>query len=76
MVCPSAAATGVRPASWSSSRRFRSSAFAHEHAPVFLRHCQDSTKILYDRERFSHELRLVFASGKTQVLTHEKKEPE
>jgi uncharacterized methyltransferase DUF6094 len=37
---------------------------------------EDGTKILHDRERFSHELTLVFASGKTQVLTHEKKEPE
>ena len=34
---------------------------------------EDGTKILHDRERFSHELTLVFASGKTQVLTHEKK---
>jgi Uncharacterised methyltransferase family (DUF6094) len=37
---------------------------------------EDGTKILHDRERFSHELTLVFASGKTQVLTHEKKEPK
>ncbi len=29
---------------------------------------------VHDRERFSHELTLVFADGKTQVLTHEKKE--
>jgi Uncharacterised methyltransferase family (DUF6094) len=36
---------------------------------------EDGTKILHDRERFSHELTLVFANGKTQVLTHEKKEP-
>jgi len=35
---------------------------------------EDGTKILHDRERFSHELTLVFADGKTQVLTHEKKE--
>jgi SAM-dependent methyltransferase len=33
---------------------------------------EDGTKILHDRERFSHELTLVFANGKTQVLTHEK----
>src|SRR5438309_2574264 len=32
---------------------------------------EDGTKILHDRERFSHELTLVFANGKTQVLTHE-----
>jgi hypothetical protein len=36
----------------------------------------DGTKILHDRERFSHELTLVFANGKTQMLTHEKKEAE
>jgi len=35
---------------------------------------EDGTKILHDRERFSHELTLVFATGKTQILTHEKKE--
>lgn len=34
----------------------------------------DGTKILHDRERFSHELTLVFANGRTQILTHEKKE--
>lgn len=37
---------------------------------------EDGTKILHDRERFSHELTLVFAKGKTQILTHEKKESE
>jgi SAM-dependent methyltransferase len=37
---------------------------------------EDGTKILHDRERFSHELTLVFANGRTQVLTHEKKESE
>jgi hypothetical protein len=37
---------------------------------------EDGTKILHDRERFSHELTLVFASGKTQILTHEKKVAE
>ncbi|MGB7150825.1 MAG: DUF6094 domain-containing protein [Terriglobales bacterium] len=35
---------------------------------------EDGIKILHDRERFSHELTLVFANGKTQILTHEKKE--
>lgn len=35
---------------------------------------EDGTRILHDRERFSHELTLVFANGKTQILTHEKKE--
>ena len=37
---------------------------------------EDGTKLLHDRERFSHELTLVFANGKTQVLTHEKKQSE
>ena len=37
---------------------------------------EDGTRILHDRERFSHELTLVFANGKTQVLTHEKQEAE
>src|SRR5579864_9374699 len=37
---------------------------------------EDGTKILHDRERFSHELTLVYANGKTQILTHEKKESE
>jgi hypothetical protein len=37
---------------------------------------EDGTRILHDRERFSHELTLVFANGNTQVLTHEKKESE
>jgi SAM-dependent methyltransferase len=35
---------------------------------------EDGTKILHDREKFSHELTLVFATGRTQILTHEKKE--
>jgi len=37
---------------------------------------EDGSKILHDRERFSHELTLVFANGKTQILTHEKKDSE
>ena len=37
---------------------------------------EDGTKILHDRERFSHELTLVFANGRTQILTHKKKEAE
>lgn len=32
-------------------------------------------RILHDRERFSHELTLIFADGKTQILTHEKANP-
>ena len=37
---------------------------------------EDGTRVLHDRERFSHELTLVFANGRTQTLTHEKKEAE
>lgn len=37
---------------------------------------EDGTRILHDRERFSHELTLIFAKGRTQILTHEKKEEE
>jgi hypothetical protein len=37
---------------------------------------EDGTRILHDQERFSHELTLVFANGRTQILTHEKKESE
>jgi SAM-dependent methyltransferase len=37
---------------------------------------EDGAKILHDRERFSHELTLVYVNGRTQILTHEKKEPE
>lgn len=35
---------------------------------------EDGTRILHDRERFSHELTLVFADGETRILTHEKKD--
>jgi hypothetical protein len=35
---------------------------------------EDGTKILHDRERFSHKLTLIFADGETQILTHEKKD--
>jgi hypothetical protein len=34
---------------------------------------EDGTIIQHDRERFSHELSLIFANGETKVLTHEKK---
>jgi SAM-dependent methyltransferase len=51
---------------------------AHWRSVKFTDHWEeeegDGTRILYDRERFSHELTLVFADGRTQVLTHEKKE--
>jgi uncharacterized methyltransferase DUF6094 len=35
----------------------------------------DGTILIHDRERFSHELTLIFSSGKTQILTHEKQNP-
>lgn len=35
---------------------------------------EDGTRILHERERFSHELTLVFSDGRTQILTHAKKE--
>jgi Uncharacterised methyltransferase family (DUF6094) len=50
---------------------------AHWRSVKFTDHWEeeeDGTKILHDRERFSHELTLVFANGKTQILTHEKKD--
>jgi len=53
---------------------------AHWRSVKFTDHWEeeeaDGTRILHDRERFSHELTLVFANGKTQTLTHEKKESE
>ena len=36
---------------------------------------QDGTVIRHERERFSHELTLIYADGKTQILTHENKSP-
>ena len=51
---------------------------AHWRSVKFTAHWEeeeeDGTKILHDRQRFSHELTLIFANGKTQILTHEKKE--
>lgn len=54
---------------------------AHWRSVKFTDHWEEEeeesgTRILHDRERFSHELTLVFANGRTQILTHEKKEPE
>jgi hypothetical protein len=53
---------------------------AHWRSVKFTDHWEEEeeggSKILHDRERFSHELTLVFASGKTQILTHEKKGSE
>ena len=36
---------------------------------------EGETRILHDRERFSHELTLIFANGHTRILTHEKATP-
>lgn len=51
---------------------------AHWRSVKFTDHweeeAEDGTKILHDRERFSHELTVVFADGRTQILTHETKE--
>jgi hypothetical protein len=49
---------------------------AHWRSVKFTDHWQeeepDGTVLIHDRERFSHELTLIFSSGKTQILTHEK----
>jgi hypothetical protein len=37
---------------------------------------EDGTRILHERERFSHELTLVFSNGRTEILTHEKQKKE
>lgn len=51
---------------------------AHWRSVKFTDHWEEEgengTKILHDRERFSHELTLVFSNGRTRILTHEKKE--
>jgi hypothetical protein len=51
---------------------------AHWRSLKFTDHWEEEeeggTRILHDRERFSHELTLVFANGKTRILTHEKKD--
>ncbi len=33
---------------------------------------EDGAIVVHDRERFSHELTLIFADGRTHILTHEK----
>jgi hypothetical protein len=52
---------------------------AHWRSVKFTDHWEetepDGTILIHDRERFSHELTLIFASGKTQILTHEKQDP-
>jgi hypothetical protein len=51
---------------------------AHWRSVKFVDHWEEEegeTRILHDRERFSHELTLIFADGRTQILTHEKADP-
>ena len=48
---------------------------AHWRSVKFVDHWEEEegeTRILHDRERFSHELTLIFANGDTLILTHEK----
>jgi hypothetical protein len=49
---------------------------AHWRSVKFVDHWEENepngTLIKHDRERFSHELSLVFADGRTQILTHGK----
>ena len=51
---------------------------AHWRSIKFVDHWEedepDGTIVKHDRERFSHELTLVFVDGRTQILTHEKGE--
>jgi hypothetical protein len=52
---------------------------AHWRSVKFTDHWEeeepDGTILIHDRERFSHELTLIFCCGKTQILTHEKQGP-
>jgi hypothetical protein len=52
---------------------------AHWQSVKFVDHWteeeDDGATVVHDRERFSHELTLIFADGRTQVLTHEKQSP-
>jgi len=53
---------------------------AHWRSVKFVDHWEENepngTIIKHDRERFSHELSVVFADGRTQILTHEKESDE
>jgi len=55
------------------------SRLAHWRSVKFTDHWEeeepDGTILIHDRERFSHELTLIFSCGKTQILTHEKQNP-
>jgi hypothetical protein len=52
---------------------------AHWKSVKFTDHWEEEEKdvaiVVHDRERFSHELTLIFADGRTQILTHEKQNP-
>ena len=52
---------------------------AHWKSVKFTDHWEEEegtgTIVVHDRERFSHELTLIFADGKTRILTHEKQSP-
>jgi hypothetical protein len=49
---------------------------AHWRSVKFVDHWEENEPtgaiVKHDRERFSHELTLVFADGRTQILTHQK----
>jgi hypothetical protein len=52
---------------------------AHWKSVKFIDHWEEEEDtgaiVVHDRERFSHELTLIFADGRTQILTHEKQNP-
>jgi hypothetical protein len=53
---------------------------AHWRSVKFVDHWEEDepngTIVKHDRERFSHELTLVFVDGRTKILTHEKESPD
>ncbi len=53
---------------------------AHWRSVKFVDHWEENEPngvlVKHDRERFSHELSLAFADGRTQILTHEKESEE
>ena len=53
---------------------------AHWRSVKFVDHWEETepngTIVRHDRERFSHELSLVFVDGRTQILTHAKESEE
>ena len=53
---------------------------AHWKSVKFTDHWEEEEEeggaiVIHDRERFSHELTLIFADGRTEILTHEKQNP-